>query len=51
MEARKKDYPLLSEIFYPSFKEESRVKEYLASERRLKFGNGVFRQYPELDRQ
>ena len=29
---------------------EKRIKEYLASERRLPFGeNGVFRHYPELD--
>jgi glutathione S-transferase len=32
-------------------KEEPGLKEYLASERRLPFSEGVFRHYPELDRQ
>ena len=27
------------------------VKDYLASERRLKYGNGIWRHYPELDEQ
>ena len=26
-----------------------RIKSYLASERRLKYGNGIYRHYPELD--
>lgn len=51
VEARKKDYPLLFETFYPGIKEESGIKEYLASERRLKYSEGLFRHYPELDRQ
>ncbi|KAF2826203.1 glutathione S-transferase protein-like protein [Ophiobolus disseminans] len=51
LEARKKDYPLLFEAFYPSVKEHSGLKEYLASEKRQPFSNGVFRHYPELDRQ
>lgn len=51
MEARKKDYPLLSQTFYPSVQEQSGLKEYLASDRRKPFGMGVFRHYEELDRQ
>ena len=50
-EARKKDYPTLFDTFYPSVQEQSGLKEYLSSERRKPFGNGVFRHYPELDRQ
>lgn len=50
MQARKSDYPLLFSTFYPSFREEKGIKEYLASDRRLKFGNGLYRHYPELDR-
>lgn len=49
--AREKDYPLLFGTFYPSVKEEPGVKEYLASDKRLKYSMGVFRYYPELDRQ
>jgi len=51
MEARKEDYPLLFETFFPSVQEHSGIKEYLASERRKPFSMGVFRHYPELDRQ
>ncbi|KAF2400272.1 glutathione S-transferase [Trichodelitschia bisporula] len=51
LEARKKDYPLIFETFYPTIKEEKGIKEYLASERRIKYSNGIFRKYPELDRQ
>ncbi|KAF2139645.1 uncharacterized protein K452DRAFT_231908 [Aplosporella prunicola CBS 121167] len=51
MEARKKEFPLLFATFYPSFKEEKGIKEYLASERRLKYSMGLYRHYPELDRQ
>lgn len=51
MATREGDYPLLFGTFYPSVKEEDGVKEYLASEKRLKYSMGVFRHYPELDRQ
>ncbi|KAF3036687.1 hypothetical protein E8E12_004844 [Didymella heteroderae] len=51
MEARKSDYKLLFGIFYDGVKEASGVKEYLASDRRKPFSMGVFRHYPELDRQ
>lgn len=51
MEARKGDYELLFETFYESVKETSGVKEYLASDRRKPFSTGVYRHYPELDRQ
>lgn len=51
LEARKKDYPTLFETFYPSIQEGSALKDYLTSDRRLPFGEGVFRNYAELDRQ
>ena len=51
LEARKKDYPTLFNTFYPSVKESKGIKEYLGSERRKPFSMGVFRHYPELDRQ
>ncbi|KAF2016461.1 glutathione S-transferase protein-like protein [Aaosphaeria arxii CBS 175.79] len=51
VEAREKDYPLLFESFYTSVQERSGLKEYLASDRRQPYSNGVFRHYPELDRQ
>ena len=51
MEARKSEYDLLFGTFYNSVEETSGVKEYLKSERRQPFGMGVFRHYPELDRQ
>jgi glutathione S-transferase len=51
LEARAKEYPTLFETFYPSIQEQSRLKEYLASDRRLDYGEGIFRHYPELDRQ
>ena len=49
--ARAKDFPLLCGEFYYSFMEHIGIKQYLASDRRLKYSNGVFRYYPELDRQ
>ncbi|KAJ4989046.1 glutathione s-transferase [Stagonosporopsis vannaccii] len=51
MEARKGEFELLFGKFYHSVKEASGVKEYLASDRRQPFSMGVFRHYPELDRQ
>jgi glutathione S-transferase len=51
MEAREKEFPLLFGTFYPSVQELPGLKEYLASERRKPYSMGVFRHYPELDRQ
>jgi len=51
MKARAKDYPLMFTKFYPEMKEEKGLKEYLASDKRLEFSMGLFRNYPELDRQ
>ncbi|KAF1816408.1 glutathione S-transferase protein-like protein [Eremomyces bilateralis CBS 781.70] len=51
VEARKKDYPLLFETFYPGIQEEKGIKQYLASDRRLSYSDGIFRHYPELDQQ
>jgi glutathione S-transferase len=48
---RKGDYKLLFDTFYPSVQEQNGLKEYLASDRRLPFSLGIFRHYPELDRQ
>jgi len=51
MSAISKDYPTIFNTFYPNIKEEKGIKEYLASDRRLHYSMGVFRHYPELDRQ
>jgi len=51
IEARRKDYPTLFETFYPSVQEQKGLKEYLASDRRKPYSMGVYRHYPELDRQ
>lgn len=51
MEARSKEFPMVFGTFYPKFKEEEGIKEYLSSERRLKYSMGIFRYYKELDRQ
>jgi glutathione S-transferase len=51
IEAREKDYPLLFGTFYPNIQEEKGLKEYLASDRRQPYSMGIFRHYPELDRQ
>ena len=51
MQARKGEFELLFGTFYESVKEANGVKEYLASDRRLPFSMGVYRHYPELDRQ
>ncbi|KAF2717050.1 glutathione S-transferase protein-like protein [Polychaeton citri CBS 116435] len=51
LEARKKEFPDVLDTFYNSIKEEKGLKEYLASKRRLPYSMGVFRHYPELDRQ
>ncbi|PPJ61292.1 hypothetical protein CBER1_05122 [Cercospora berteroae] len=49
MQARQKEFPELLGTFYNSVKEE--LKTYLESNRRLGYSQGVFRHYPELDRQ
>lgn len=51
MEKRKMEFEDLLGTFYDGIKEEPGVKEYLASERRLPYSQGIFRHYPELDRQ
>ncbi len=50
MAARKNEFPLIFTKFYPSFKEEKGIKEYLSSKRRLPYSMGLYRKYPELDR-
>lgn len=50
MEVRKREFEDLFK-FYEALKEEKGLKEYLKSGRRLPYGDGVFRHYPELDRQ
>ncbi|KAF2422838.1 glutathione S-transferase protein-like protein [Tothia fuscella] len=44
-------YLLLMGKFYPGIMEEKGLKEYINSGKRLKFSQGLFRNYPELDRQ
>lgn len=51
LEAREEEFPLLFGTFYKSVQEQKGVKEYLGSERRLPYSMGIFRHYPELDRQ
>jgi glutathione S-transferase len=51
LEARAKEYPTLFATFYPSVQEQTRLKDYLASTRRMPYSQGIFRHYPELDRQ
>lgn len=51
MEARKSEFPALLGKFFESVKEREGIKEYLASERRKPFSMGIYRLYPELDRQ
>ncbi|KAL1639271.1 hypothetical protein SLS58_008113 [Diplodia intermedia] len=51
LEARKEEFPLIFGKFYPGIKEEKGLKEYLASDRRLKYSQGLYRHYPELDRE
>ncbi|KAF2172440.1 hypothetical protein M409DRAFT_35630 [Zasmidium cellare ATCC 36951] len=50
IEMRRKEFKELFQ-FYDDLKEEKGIKEYLASERRLPYSMGIFRHYPELDRQ
>jgi len=51
MAARRREFPELLGSFYENVKQEKGLKEYLGSERRMPYSMGVFRHYPELDRQ
>jgi glutathione S-transferase len=51
LEARKKEFPELLDGFYESVRKEKGIEEYLKSERRMPYSEGIFRHYPELDRQ
>ncbi|KAL6702360.1 hypothetical protein ACN47E_003781 [Coniothyrium glycines] len=51
LQVRRKEYPTLFETFYTGIQEQDGLKGYLSSERRKPFSNGVYRHYPELDRQ
>ena len=51
MKARKKEFSGLLEKFYAGVKEEPGIKNYLDSGRRMEFSMGLFRKYPELDRE
>nr|OQO22483.1 hypothetical protein B0A51_10115 [Rachicladosporium sp. CCFEE 5018] len=51
MKARTEDFGLLLGDFYKSVKTEKGITGYLESERRMKYSMGIFRHYPELDRQ
>ena len=51
VEAQRKHYPLLFETFYTSLKQEKWLDDYLQSERRLPYSDGIYRHYPELDEQ
>jgi glutathione S-transferase len=51
MEARKKEFPGVLDTFYGSVRKEEGIKKYLESGRRMEFSMGLFRKYPELDRE
>ncbi|KAJ9637350.1 hypothetical protein H2201_007395 [Coniosporium apollinis] len=51
MKARASEFPLIFDKFYPGVKEEKGIKAYLGSDRRLGYSMGLYRHYPELDRQ
>jgi len=51
MRHRSSESPLLFDHFYPSLTNEAWMKKYLDSKRRKPYSMGVFRHYPELDRQ
>ncbi|KAF2734179.1 glutathione S-transferase [Polyplosphaeria fusca] len=51
LEVREKEFPTLFGTFYEGMLEQVGLKEYLASERRKPFSMGIFRHYPELDRE
>jgi len=51
MKAREEEFPVIFGTFYPGVKGEEGIKQYLQSDRRQKYSMGIFRHYPELDRQ
>lgn len=51
MAGKKGEFSELLDKFYSNIQEEKGIKEYLGSERRQQYGNGIFRRYPELDRE
>jgi len=51
MEARRGEFGGLLGTFYKGVKEEKGIKAYLESGRRMEFSMGLFRRYPELDRE
>jgi len=51
MGVRKEEYPDLLRKFYENMTQEAGLKEYLNSHRRQAYSMGVYRYYPELDRQ
>ncbi|PNS20093.1 hypothetical protein CAC42_5543 [Sphaceloma murrayae] len=51
MASRSKEFPLLFDTFYPAIKAETWLQDYMNSGRRLQYSDGLFRRYPELDRQ
>ncbi|KAL9094469.1 MAG: hypothetical protein Q9165_003319 [Trypethelium subeluteriae] len=51
IKARKKDYPLLFTKLYDGVSNLESIQEYKESDRRKPYSSGIFRQYPELDRQ
>ena len=50
MKKHESEYPKVVKLA-KTVAESSRISAYLKSERRLKYSNGVFRHYPELDEQ
>ncbi|KAI9689707.1 MAG: hypothetical protein M1820_010077 [Bogoriella megaspora] len=50
LEARKKEFPALVG-FYEGVKSNEAIKNYLNSDRRQAYSLGIFRHYPELDRE
>ncbi|KAF2455850.1 glutathione S-transferase [Lineolata rhizophorae] len=50
MAARRAEFPAVF-AHHERIREEDGIKEYLASGRRLAYGDGIYRHYPELDRQ
>jgi glutathione S-transferase len=53
MAARKKEgrFETVLGTFYEGIREREGIKEYLGSKRRLPYSMGIFRHYPEVDRQ
>lgn len=45
------EFPTLLKTFFSSVPGHGQLKEYLESDRRKPYSQGIFRHYPELDRQ